>query len=78
MEARSNRLPGGGFVCSYTDITKRKAAEDELRASKEAAELAYSSLQQAKNSLIQAEKMAALGSWWPGWRTRSTRRSARP
>lgn len=62
VEARSNRLPGGGFVCSYTDITKRKAAEDELRASKEAAELAYSSLQQAKNSLIQAEKMAALGS----------------
>jgi PAS domain S-box-containing protein len=62
VEVRSNRLPGGGFVCTHTDVTERKTAEDALRASKEAAEMAYDSLQQAQNSLLQAEKMAALGS----------------
>jgi PAS domain S-box-containing protein len=43
-------------------INERKRIEDELRASKETAELAYDRLHQAQNSLIQAEKMAALGS----------------
>jgi len=62
VEARSNRLPGGGYVCTYTDVTERKAAEDALRASKEAAEMAYDRLHQAQDSLLQAEKMAALGS----------------
>ncbi|GEO36600.1 hypothetical protein SAE02_07480 [Skermanella aerolata] len=62
VEARSNRLPGGGYVCTYTDVTERKSAEDALRASKEAAEMAYDRLHQAQDSLLQAEKMAALGS----------------
>jgi PAS domain S-box-containing protein len=62
VEVRSNRLPGGGYVCTYTDVTERKTAEDALRASKEAAELAYDRLHQAQDSLLQAEKMAALGS----------------
>ena len=62
VEARHNRLPGGGYVCTYTDVTERKAAEDALRASKEAAEMAYDRLHQAQDSLLQAEKMAALGS----------------
>ena len=26
------RLPGGGYVCTYTDVTERKSAEDALRA----------------------------------------------
>jgi len=62
VEARTNRLPGGGYVCTYTDITERKWAEDELRGSKEVAEQAYARLHQAQDSLLQAEKMAALGS----------------
>jgi signal transduction histidine kinase len=55
-------VPGGGFVCTYTDITVRKHAEDELRATRDAAEQAYAHLHQAQKSLVQSEKMAALGS----------------
>ena len=40
MELRRNRLPDGGFVTLYSDITDRKLAEDALREAHEAAEAA--------------------------------------
>ncbi|MDH3240656.1 MAG: PAS-domain containing protein [Alphaproteobacteria bacterium] len=42
-------LPGGGNVCTYTDITKQKQAETALRANQE--------------QLTQAQEMAQIGSW---------------
>ncbi len=35
LEIRTRRLPTGGFVRTYTDITERKRAEEELAAKKE-------------------------------------------
>lgn len=43
------------------DAIAKKAAEDELRASKESAEAALAELRSAQASLIEAEKLAALG-----------------
>ena len=48
----------------------KKRAEDDLRASKERAEKALAELRLAQRSLIEAEKLAALGVL-PGSRTRS-------
>jgi signal transduction histidine kinase len=40
IELRRNRLPDGGFVTLYADITEHKRAEDALRAAQAAAESA--------------------------------------
>jgi signal transduction histidine kinase/CheY-like chemotaxis protein len=40
IELRRNRLPDGGFVTLYADITEHKLAEEALRAAKATAELA--------------------------------------
>jgi signal transduction histidine kinase len=40
VEARSEPTPEGGFVTTFTDITERRRAEQELRRAKEAAEAA--------------------------------------
>ena len=56
-------------------IAKRKA-EDELRASKEQAEHALAELRDAQQSLVDAERLAAFGSWSPASRMKSTIRSA--
>jgi signal transduction histidine kinase/CheY-like chemotaxis protein len=40
IELRRSRLPDGGFVTLYTDITEHRHAEESLRQAKEAAELA--------------------------------------
>jgi PAS domain S-box-containing protein len=61
IEARRNPVPGGGFVLIYADITKRKQAEEAIRAARDAAETALRDLQAAQASLIHAQKMAALG-----------------
>src|SRR5262249_33731537 len=42
-------------------ITERKRAEQEIRAAKEAAEAALRNLRETQQSLIEAEKLAALG-----------------
>jgi GAF domain-containing protein len=61
IEVRRNPAPGGGFVLIYSDITERKRGEEEIRAARDAAELALRELQTAQASLIHAQKMAALG-----------------
>jgi signal transduction histidine kinase len=54
-------MPDGGVVLIYSDITKRKRSEEEIRAARDLAEAAYRDLQAAQSSLVQAQKMAALG-----------------
>ena len=61
IEVRRNAVPGGGFVLIYSDITERKRSEEEIRASRDAAETALRELRTAQANLIQAEKMASLG-----------------
>jgi signal transduction histidine kinase len=61
IEVRRNGVPDGGFVLIYSDITERKRSEAEIRAARDAAEVAYRDLKAAQASLIQAEKMASLG-----------------
>lgn len=48
LEVRTNRLPNGGMVRTFTDITVRKAAENAIRVSEERLRLA-----------LQASRMAA-------------------
>ena len=69
IEIRRNPVPGGGFVLIFADITERKRNEAEIRAARDAAEeasrtieAAYRDLKAAQANLIQAEKMASLGS----------------
>src|SRR5204863_2248700 len=61
IEVRRNAVPDGGFVLIYGDITERKRSEAEIRAARDAAETAYHELKTTQASLIQAQKMAALG-----------------
>jgi signal transduction histidine kinase len=61
IEVRRNAVPGGGFVLIYSDVTERKRAEAEIRAARDAAEVALGELKTAQASLIHAEKMASLG-----------------
>ena len=61
LEVRRNAVPDGGFVLIYSDITERKRSEAEIRAARDAAETALRNLQAAQASLVQAQKMAALG-----------------
>src|SRR5258706_16019512 len=61
IEVRRNPVPGGGFVLIYADVTERKRAEEAIRAARDAAETALRDLQTAQTSLVQAQKMAALG-----------------
>lgn len=48
-------------VMAFTDITARKAAEHALRAEKDAQENLLSRLEEARNQLLQSEKMASIG-----------------
>jgi PAS domain S-box-containing protein len=61
IEVRHNPMPDGGVVLIFSDITERKRSEAEIRAARDAAEAAYRDLQAAQSSLVQAQKMAALG-----------------
>jgi len=61
IEVRHNPMPDGGIVLIYSDITERKRSEVEIRAARDAAEATLRDLRAAQSSLIQAQKMAALG-----------------
>jgi PAS domain S-box-containing protein len=61
IEVRRNPVLAGGYVLIYADITKRKQAEEAIRAARDAAEAALRDLQAAQASLVHAQKMAALG-----------------
>ncbi len=54
-------MPDGGFVLIYSDITKRKRAEEAIRAARDAAEKALHELQLAQDRLVQTQKLASLG-----------------
>ena len=58
------RAPGGEIVAvnvAAEEITERKKAEAEVRKAKDAAETALRHLRETQDSLIEAEKLAALG-----------------
>jgi PAS domain S-box-containing protein len=50
-----------GIVTVGLDIGERKRGEQEMREAKDAAETALRNLRETQNSLIEAEKLAALG-----------------
>jgi signal transduction histidine kinase len=50
-----------GWIGTHIDISERKRGEQELRSARDAAESALSNLRETQNSLIEAEKLAALG-----------------
>src|SRR6516165_6521524 len=58
------RTPGGEIVAvnvAAEEITERKRAEREVRDARDAAETALRHLRETQDSLIEAEKLAALG-----------------
>jgi PAS domain S-box-containing protein len=58
------RDPAGavyGWIGTHIDISERKSGERELRRAKDAAEAALRNLRETQNSLIETEKLAALG-----------------
>ena len=61
IEVRRNAVPDGGFVLIYSDVTERKHAEEAIRTARDAAQATLRDLQTAQASLVQAQKMAALG-----------------
>ncbi|MBK3733249.1 PAS domain-containing protein [Azospirillum brasilense] len=60
IEVRSNPLPEGGFVRTFTDVTVEARSAEEVFHAMEALETAYADLKETQDSLVQAEKMASL------------------
>jgi PAS domain S-box-containing protein len=50
-----------GWIGTHIDISERKRSEQEIRSARDAAEAALRHLQETQISLIEAEKLAALG-----------------
>jgi PAS domain S-box-containing protein len=50
-----------GWIGTHIDISERKRNEREVRRAKDAAEAALQNLRETQSSLIEAEKLAALG-----------------
>lgn len=49
------------WIGTHIDISERKRSEQEIRSARDAAEAALRNLKETQNSLIEAEKLAALG-----------------
>lgn len=50
-----------GWIGTHIDISDRKRGEQDIRSARDAAESALRNLQETQNSLIETEKLAALG-----------------
>ena len=50
-----------GWIGTHIDISERKRSEQEIRNARDSAEAALQNLRETQNSLIEAEKLAALG-----------------
>jgi PAS domain S-box-containing protein len=50
-----------GWIGTHIDISERKRSEQEIRSARDAAEGALRNLRETQNSLIETEKLAALG-----------------
>ena len=50
-----------GWIGTHIEISERKRSEQAIRTAKDAAEAALRNLRETQNSLIEAEKLAALG-----------------
>ena len=63
IEVEGNPMPKitGGFVTTYADVTETVRAQESALAAKEEAEAALRELKETQETLIQAEKIAALG-----------------
>lgn len=61
VQMRRTPLPDGGQVQVFLDVSDERRRERELMLAHKAAEKALRNLQNAQESLIQAEKMASLG-----------------
>jgi hypothetical protein len=59
-----------GWIGTHIDISESKRHEQELADARDAAEEALRSLREAQNSLIESEKLAALGRLVGGRRAR--------
>jgi len=61
LEIRSNPTTRGGWVRSYSDITERHRAAQEIVAARDSAERALAELQDAQDNLVRSERLASLG-----------------
>jgi len=62
IDTRRNHMANGSIVSTYADVTRQAQFEDELRRAKDLAEKTLDELRRTQISLVQAEKMASLGS----------------
>ncbi|MGF7173256.1 sensor histidine kinase [Azospirillum doebereinerae] len=60
VELRTNPLPEGGFVRTFTDVTVEARSAEEIFHAMQALETAYAELKETQDHLVQAEKMASL------------------
>ena len=65
IETRHFPVEQGGCVRTYSDITERKAAEDEIKRQKDIADLAMENMDQGI-MLVDKDWIWSLTTSWPG------------